>query len=242
MGLEIRSDIASQLDEKLRPPHNPNIREYTLFDFRHIGSSEKAPFVNIVPGKLAFLPNDKSVLVDGKKKKLRGKQHKIFMVLYENLGQVVTPDILQKTVWPDISISKNTLRKHINYLRKSLSDNPKKPTIIFTEPKGGYRLGELDESKSAEVILPNGITFFRNSNVLKVGNGVSYLEPKERDVLLVLHRRRGGVVTRSRFRRELWDDNLVDGPAVDRYISALRKKLGSGVIETIQGLGYRLSV
>jgi DNA-binding response OmpR family regulator len=67
-----------------------------------------------------------------------------------------------------------------------------------------------------------------------------HLTKKEFDLLWLLIRNRGRVVTRDTILARLWDyDASVETRTVDVHIRALRRKLGDDYIETVIGLGYR---
>ncbi|BBE48884.1 MULTISPECIES: response regulator transcription factor [Rhodococcus] len=73
------------------------------------------------------------------------------------------------------------------------------------------------------------------------------LTPREYSVLEFLMRRSGTVVTKSEIVRSVWDVNYDgDENIVEVYIGYLRKKVdqpfGLKSIETIRGVGYRLTV
>jgi two-component system alkaline phosphatase synthesis response regulator PhoP len=67
-----------------------------------------------------------------------------------------------------------------------------------------------------------------------------HLTKKEFDLLWLLIRNRGRVVTRDSILARLWDyDADVETRTVDVHIRSLRRKLGDERIETVVGLGYR---
>ena len=67
-----------------------------------------------------------------------------------------------------------------------------------------------------------------------------HLTKKEFDLLWLLIRSRGRVVTRDAILARLWDyDADVETRTVDVHIRSLRRKLGDDRIETVVGLGYR---
>ncbi|MET9342712.1 response regulator transcription factor [Nonomuraea sp. NPDC003804] len=67
------------------------------------------------------------------------------------------------------------------------------------------------------------------------------LTPKEFAVLHGLARRAGEVVSKSELLAQAWDFSYDGDPnIVEVYVSALRRKIGPGVIETVRGAGYRL--
>lgn len=84
-------------------------------------------------------------------------------------------------------------------------------------------------------IKPDTHQVFRLSNEIK-------LSPKEFNLLheLALHRNR--ILSKDQLTELLygWSEE-VDSNAIEVHIHNLRKKLGSGVIETLRGIGYRMS-
>jgi two-component system response regulator MprA len=66
------------------------------------------------------------------------------------------------------------------------------------------------------------------------------LTGREADLLELLLREPGRVVTRERAIEEIWDD-AAEPNVVDRYVTRLRRKLGSPpLIQTIRGSGFTL--
>jgi DNA-binding response OmpR family regulator len=66
------------------------------------------------------------------------------------------------------------------------------------------------------------------------------LRPKEFDLLALLVADAGRAVTRERIMREVWDtDWLGSTKTLDTHVLTLRRKLGSGAITTLRGIGYR---
>lgn len=74
------------------------------------------------------------------------------------------------------------------------------------------------------------------------------LRPKEFDLLALLAREAGRVVTRERAMSEVWDEHWFGSTkTLDMHISALRRKLGEDGprptrITTLRGVGYRLEL
>lgn len=67
------------------------------------------------------------------------------------------------------------------------------------------------------------------------------LTAREWALLECLARRPGAIVSKSQVEDALYAmGSEVESNAVEVYVSRLRKKLGSAVIETVRGLGYRL--
>ena len=68
------------------------------------------------------------------------------------------------------------------------------------------------------------------------------LTPKEFDVLAMLARDPGAVVSRRRLLDEVWETSWYGSTrTIDVHVAALRRKLGdAGWIETVRGVGFRL--
>jgi DNA-binding response OmpR family regulator len=66
------------------------------------------------------------------------------------------------------------------------------------------------------------------------------LSPKEFDLLSMLVRESGKLVTRDRLLREIWQLPWHGSSrTVDQHISWLRGKIGSDLITTVRGKGFR---
>ncbi|WP_432014528.1 response regulator transcription factor [Streptomyces cucumeris] len=89
------------------------------------------------------------------------------------------------------------------------------------------RIGELSVDRGAR-------------RVERDGDGIA-LTAKEFSVLEHLALRPGDVISKAEILEHVWDFAYDGDPnIVEVYISALRRKLGAGLIETVRGAGYRL--
>lgn len=71
------------------------------------------------------------------------------------------------------------------------------------------------------------------------------LSPKEFDMLHLLMRRAGEILSRQQLLQECWETNETDSNLVDVYVNYLRKKVDAGrekIIHTVRGAGYRLGL
>ena len=69
-----------------------------------------------------------------------------------------------------------------------------------------------------------------------------FLTAREFEILGVLYQHRAQVLSREQLLERVWGHDFVgDDRVVDTSIKRLRKKIGSERIETLRGLGYRLS-
>lgn len=71
---------------------------------------------------------------------IQPKIMQVLVCLAEEKGQVVTKEQLLHRVWADTHVTEYVLSRAISELRKVFGDNPKKPSVIETIPKVGYRL------------------------------------------------------------------------------------------------------
>jgi DNA-binding winged helix-turn-helix (wHTH) protein len=63
----------------------------------------------------------------------------VLVYLAEHPG-VVSKEQLITSVWPDVFVSEDVLPGCISALRKAFNDNARRPTVIETIHKSGYRL------------------------------------------------------------------------------------------------------
>lgn len=84
----------------------------------------------------------------------------------------------------------------------------------------------------------------RNRHAVTLDTVAVDLTAKEFDLLAVLAEEPGRAVTRQELFARVWDPVWVGtGKTLDVHIASLRKKLGDAtLIETVRGVGYRLSV
>ena len=98
------------------------------------------------------------------------------------------------------------------------------------------RVGERDPVLCYRdlVIDPAGRTVTRG------GENIA-LTYKEFELLRLLVRRRGTVLTRDEILSAVWDyDFTGETRTVDMHIKALRQKLGEGYITTVRSVGYKM--
>jgi Tol biopolymer transport system component/DNA-binding winged helix-turn-helix (wHTH) protein len=91
---------------------------------------------------------------------LEPKIMQVLMRLAESSGEVVTREALLESVWEGTFVSDDVLTRSVVELRKIFGDDSRKPRIIETIPKRGYRLippvvvePETAEAPAAEIPL-----------------------------------------------------------------------------------------
>ena len=89
---------------------------------------------------------------NGNSTRVEPKAMQVLVYLAEHPG-VVTKEQLISSVWPDVFVSEDVLPGCISALRKAFNDNARKPNVIETIHKSGYRLLQpvqrLNESRLA---------------------------------------------------------------------------------------------
>jgi len=127
--------------------------------------------------------------------------------------------------------------------------NPGDTFTVTVLPKDGY--GEYDPKLHIEVPRDQ----FDNGSPLEVGmkfqaqtaGGPIELPPKEFDLLLLLARNQGRVLTKQRIYEEVWGEPYAyDDSTIMAIVSRLRKKIEPdqshpSYIQTVRGGGYRFS-
>jgi DNA-binding response OmpR family regulator len=69
------------------------------------------------------------------------------------------------------------------------------------------------------------------------------LTPKELDIVAVLVRHEGRVLSRERIVGEVWGEPPTDPRVVDAHVKAIRRKLGESAdaLQTVRGVGFRFA-
>ncbi len=101
------------------------------------------------------------------------------------------------------------------------------------------RTGTTDEPDEVEA---GPVRIDRAARRAILGDDEVDLTPTEFDLLVVLVRRAGTVVTREDLVREVWDTDWVGtSRTLDMHVSGLRRKLGehASLLVTVRGIGFR---
>jgi two-component system OmpR family response regulator len=120
-----------------------------------------------------------------------------------------------------------------DYLRKPFSF-----VVLIARLRALARRGAVPRPR---LLSHGGLTLDPESGECTVHGEPTALQPRERALLEVLLRNRDRVLSKDRLLNAVWGlDAVVDTNLVEVYVSYLRRKIGSGRIETIRSLGYRL--
>ena len=77
---------------------------------------------------------------DGETARVELRTMRLLVCLAEHAGQTVSIDDLLNQVWPDVTVSSDSVYQVIATLRRLLGDDAKNPAYIATVPRLGYRL------------------------------------------------------------------------------------------------------
>lgn len=112
---------------------------------------------------------------------------------------------------------------------------------LVSRIKAVLRRYEKSDSKK-EVLESGGIKLDENQHTVFAGSQQIFLTVKEFDLLLLLMKNRGNVLTREQLLNSVWElSSDIESRTVDVHIRTLRSKLGEyeNNIETIRGVGYK---
>jgi TolB-like protein/DNA-binding winged helix-turn-helix (wHTH) protein len=77
---------------------------------------------------------------DGKTVKLERRSMQLLLCLAEHAGQILSVDQLLDRVWVGVVVTPDSVYQAVASLRRTLGDDPKKPTYISSIPRRGYSL------------------------------------------------------------------------------------------------------
>lgn len=100
-------------------------------------------------------PSTLRVVRDGRETRLESKAMQVLVYLAERVGQVVSRAELEERLWPGRIVTEDSVTTAIAKLRRALGDNARRPRIVETVPKSGYRL-IADVVAADEHPLPHG--------------------------------------------------------------------------------------
>jgi DNA-binding response OmpR family regulator len=100
---------------------------------------------------------------------------------------------------------------------------------------------ERRPSPAGDALRVGALALDPASRRVSVGGRDVHLTPTEFDLLTLLASRPGVVYTREQLLAEVWGWRDGSGQrTVDSHIRGLRRKLGSGLVRTVHGIGYAL--
>ena len=85
-------------------------------------------------------PKSSEISRDGEIARVEARTMRLLLCLAEHAGEVVSIDDLLGQVWPDVTVSQDSVYQAVTSLRRLLGDDPKQPAYIATVPRLGYRM------------------------------------------------------------------------------------------------------
>ena len=76
----------------------------------------------------------------GETARLEARTMRLLLCLAEHAGNTVSIDDLLTNVWPEVTVTPDSVYQAMASLRRLLGDDPKEPRYIVTVPRLGYRL------------------------------------------------------------------------------------------------------
>jgi DNA-binding winged helix-turn-helix (wHTH) protein/pimeloyl-ACP methyl ester carboxylesterase len=153
--------------------------------------------------------NDR-LLRDGKQIRLTPKAFSVLRYLAEHSDQLITKEVLLKTLWPNIAVTDAVLTVCIGEIRKALGDKPNQPKFIETVHRRGYRFLALvrNGAQNSVATTKQDIRFCSTVDGVRIaystmGHGPPIVIPPE----LVTH----------------LEADLVEGPLADVYEALARR-------------------
>jgi two-component system alkaline phosphatase synthesis response regulator PhoP len=148
---DIATGLTSGADDYLSKPFsNIELLARVQALLRRAGKGPaKQKNVRIELGALTLDSDAKSVTWHGKPVDLSPKEFALLKVLMHNAGKTLSTETLLNQVWgADFTGDVKTVAVHMRWLRQKLEDDPKKPKLLETVHRSGYRLNVPASEKS----------------------------------------------------------------------------------------------
>lgn len=117
---------------------------------------------------------------------------------------------------------------------------PVKPRVLLSKIKSLLRRSNKKENKNQIV---EGLEINRERYEVTRNGEIVHLPRKEFELLALLASKPGNVFEREVILKTVWGGDVVVGDrTIDVHIRKLREKVGSEIIKTVKGVGYRLEV
>ena len=103
------------------------------------------------------------------------------------------------------------------------------------------RIRALIRRNASQNFVSSDLVIDTNNMTVKKDNQNIFVTKTEFQILSMLIRNNGAIVTRSSLLQSIWDDsgNYIDDNTLSVHVSRLREKIGADKIATVRGIGYR---
>jgi len=133
--------LDSGADMYIEMPFNPNeFLAQVKAVLRRTDSGELRPDIaEFASGDLRIDYHRRLITVKGKEVKLSRREYELLCELTGNAGKTLSYNHLLRTIWgPEYQEERQYLHLYINYLRKKIEPESRKPQYIINVPKVGY--------------------------------------------------------------------------------------------------------
>ncbi len=158
-------------------------------------------------------------------------------------GLKICQALRQKNLKTPILIltAKASVEERVEGLNAGADDYLVKP-FAFSELEARLKaLIRRSQSEGKTVLKLKQLTLDPQKHEVTLNNKKIELTPKEFSILEMLLRHQGQAITRSMLTEHVWDYNFESlSNIVDVFVATLRKKIGTGFIKTIHGVGYKI--
>jgi two-component system alkaline phosphatase synthesis response regulator PhoP len=121
-------------------------------------------------------------------------------------------------------------------------NKPIKPRLLLSRIKALLRRKPASSADSGTIRVIGNIKIDREQYLAYLNDNPVKLARKEFELLDLLASKPGKVFTRQEIFHKVWGyDVIVGDRTIDVHVRKLREKLGSEAIQTIKGIGYKLS-
>jgi len=128
-------------DYVIKPFSSRELLERIQALLRRTNMSEKrAEGQSPVTSGLLLAPEDRQVIINGRRIKLTSIEFRLLSTLLKNAGRVVSHRQLLQAAWGKDETDIRQLKVYIYYLRQKLENDPRSPRYILSERGAGYRL------------------------------------------------------------------------------------------------------
>jgi transcriptional activator of cad operon len=105
---------------------------------------------------------------------------RLLLCLADHADEVVSIDDLLKQVWPDVTVTPDSVYQAVASLRRLLGDDPKQPAYIATVPRLGYRMIAAVSSLPRQSVSPTETSpHSRDEYPIPTAGSSQILEPRQ---------------------------------------------------------------
>jgi len=103
-------------------------------------SMERSTATLLRIGDWCVNPTSGQISRNGETARVEARTMRLLLCLAAHPGEVVSIGDLLDDVWPDVTVSADSVYQAVTSLRRLLGDDPKQPNYIATVPRLGYRM------------------------------------------------------------------------------------------------------